>query len=64
LKQGEVELVGESQELLDTFDRIKGRMIENVEPDGTCNFNVQHMKWMLQLLEKTLEDSVETYNVE
>ena len=49
------------QDLLDTLDRIKQTMAENVDPDGSCRFDLQHMEWMLALTEKTLCDSVQAH---
>ena len=52
------------QELLDTIDRIKKQMQDNTEPEGKCRFSVQEMKWILQLTEITLQNSVKSYSAE
>ena len=54
----------ETQELFDIIDRIKKQLQDNVEPDGKCRFNAQEMKWILQLTEKTLQDSVKSFVTE
>ena len=51
----------DGQELLDIIDRIKKQIQDNTEPDGSCLFNTQEVKWILQLTEKTLQDSVNSY---
>lgn len=56
--------LGDAQELFDIIDRIKKQLQENVEPDGKCRFNAQEMKWILQLAEKTLQDSVKSFIAE
>ena len=50
------------RELFDALDRIKNQIMKNTAADGSYKFNVQHMKWMLQLAEKTLQDSIESYS--
>ena len=53
-----------AQELLDMIDSIKKQLQDNVEPDGKCRFNVQEIKWILQLTEKNLHDSVKSFIAE
>ena len=53
-----------AQELIDMIDSIKKQLQDNVEPDGKCRFDVQQMKWILQLTEKTLQDSVKSFVTE
>jgi len=52
------------QGLYDMLDGIKLRLQENIEPDGTCRFDIQHMHWILLLADKTLTDSIEAYRSE
>ena len=56
--------MNEAQELLEIIDRIKKQIKENVDADGKCCFNVQHMQWILMLAEKTLQDSIESFAME
>lgn len=51
--------MNDARELCDMLDGIKQRMQENVGADGICRFNVQHMKWILQLAEKILVESID-----
>jgi len=53
--------LSDSQELLDKVDSIKRQLQENMEPDGKCRFNVQEIKWILQLTEITLQNSVKSF---
>ena len=54
----------EAQKLCEILDRIKKQIEENVEPDGTCRFNVQYMEWSLIMAEKTLQDGIEKFKTE
>ena len=56
--------MNDAQELFDMIDSIKKQVQDNAEPDGKCRFDVQHMKWALQITEKTLQDSVKSFRAE
>lgn len=56
--------MNETQELCEIIDRIKKQIKENVNADGKCCFNVQHMQWILMLAEKTLQDSIESFTMQ
>ena len=52
--------MNDAQNLFDLIERIKKLIQENSEPDGTCRFNVEQIKCLLEVSEVILKDSNES----
>ena len=52
--------MNDAQNLFDLIERIKKLIQENSELDGTCRFNVEQIKCLLEVSEVILKDSNES----
>ena len=52
--------MNDAQKLFDLIERIKELIKDNSKPDGTCRFNVEQIKCLLEVSEAILKNSSES----
>jgi len=46
-------------ELIDLLEKLREKIRENTNPDGSCRFDAEHVKKMLLLTEDILDKSID-----